>query len=176
MSIRDRARTGGDLLDGQVPAKAGGVPPDGAAAAEREPAAPGVPEVSGPRDTFPRRTLVFLSQRTALQVLWLGLLLGVWIELITVWMRFGVGLQSTRDTAMIAPFTFGLRIHHGYIGVLLILAAAPAVLRRIPGLPQLLVVAGVGLAVSDLAHHFLVLWPITGSPQFHLVYPQPAVP
>lgn len=34
-------------------------------------------------------------------------------------------------------------------------------------------VVGVGLLSSDLIHHFLVLWPMTGSPDFDLVYPAP---
>jgi hypothetical protein len=27
------------------------------------------------------------------------------------------------------------------------------------------------LIFSDLAHHFIVLWPITGSPEFDIIYP-----
>ena len=30
---------------------------------------------------------------------------------------------------------------------------------------------GLAMIVSDLMHHFLVLWPITGDPKFDLVYP-----
>jgi hypothetical protein len=33
-----------------------------------------------------------------------------------------------------------------------------------------LLVFGSALLFSDLAHHFLVLWPTTGSPQFDLFY------
>ena len=32
-------------------------------------------------------------------------------------------------------------------------------------------ILAIGLVVSDLVHHFLVLWPLTGSPQFDLFYP-----
>lgn len=32
-------------------------------------------------------------------------------------------------------------------------------------------VIGLGLFFSDMIHHFLVLWPIVGSPQFDLTYP-----
>ena len=35
-----------------------------------------------------------------------------------------------------------------------------------------LIVIGIALALSDAVHHFLVLWPIVGSPQFDLVYPR----
>lgn len=30
---------------------------------------------------------------------------------------------------------------------------------------------GLGLFFSDLIHHFLVLWPVVGSPQFDVFYP-----
>lgn len=30
---------------------------------------------------------------------------------------------------------------------------------------------GAALILSDLAHHFLVLWPIAGDPHFDWVYP-----
>jgi len=32
-------------------------------------------------------------------------------------------------------------------------------------------VMGLSLFLSDVIHHFLVLWPIVGDPEFHLVYP-----
>ncbi|MFH1468454.1 MAG: hypothetical protein ABIO70_28955 [Pseudomonadota bacterium] len=98
-----------------------------------------------------------------------GLALAVAMEAVTCLFRFGLGLQATRDTGFLARLTFGLRIHHGYVGLLLILLAA---LR--PGLwRNLALIVGVGMLVSDLIHHFLVLWPITGSPQFDLTYPDP---
>jgi hypothetical protein len=34
-----------------------------------------------------------------------------------------------------------------------------------------LLVAGAALALSDLVHHFVVLWLVVGDPEFHLVYP-----
>jgi hypothetical protein len=103
------------------------------------------------------------------QVLIAGLGLAVVIEAITVALRFGLRLESTRDTASsIGVLTLGLRVHHGYIGVLLLPLGwcFPA------GLRHLLWIIAIGLIFSDLAHHFLVLWPITGSPQFDFVYPQ----
>ncbi len=98
-----------------------------------------------------------------------GLGLALLIELVTVGFRFGLGMESTRDTGFMARLTFGWRIHHGYVGALL-LALAPGLA---PGrLRGAAVVLGIGLLVSDLVHHFLVLWPITGSPQFDLRYPE----
>jgi hypothetical protein len=95
-----------------------------------------------------------------------GLLLALVIESVTVLLRFGVGLQSSHDTQFLSAFTFGLRVHHGYIGILLIAFACC--------LPDSWKIAawilGIGLVVSDAMHHFLVLWPLTGSPQFDLWY------
>lgn len=100
-----------------------------------------------------------------------GLVLAAVIELVTVFLRFGLGLQSTRDTGFVQHLTLGLRIHHGYVGVVLLLFAWRMQLRW-PGVVNLFLVIGVGLVLSDLAHHFLVLWPITGSPQFDIFYPR----
>ena len=110
----------------------------------------------------------WLSERTNGQTVLLGLGLAAAIEGFTLLMRFGLGLKSTRDTSWLAPFTLGYRIHHGYIGLLLLVIALVV---AAPGWRQLLVAVGVGLIVSDLVHHFLVLWPVTGSPEFHIRYP-----
>ena len=37
-----------------------------------------------------------------------------------------------------------------------------------------MVIVGLALIKSDLIHHFLVLWPITGRHEFDLVYPERA--
>jgi hypothetical protein len=106
------------------------------------------------------------TQTIRATVLW-GLVLAVGLEIFTYLLRFGAGLEATRDTCALAVWTFGLRIHHAYIGVLLLLLAA---LARKGGFLRLLLLLSVGLIVSDLAHHFAVLWPLTGDPQFHLRY------
>ena len=118
------------------------------------------------------------------------------IECICVICRFGYGWTSTDTTAStVGRMTFGLRIHHGYIGVLLVAVAATyGWLRgsaessandltrsdhtqaeelgiRPDDWMRWSLVIGFALIVSDLIHHFLVLWPLTGSPQFDLVYP-----
>jgi len=100
--------------------------------------------------------------------------LTVLVEAVTAALRFGFDLQSTRDTAStIGTITGGLRIHHGYVGVLIILIilAATPLWRRWPRLSRFALIVGTALLLSDLVHHFLVLWPITGSPEFHLFYP-----
>lgn len=96
-----------------------------------------------------------------------GLVAAAVIEGVTLAARFGAGLQSTRDTAFLAKLTFGVRIHHGYLGALLLLALP---LARGKSARGWMIVLGLGLLVSDLVHHFLVLWPVTGSPQFDLFY------
>jgi hypothetical protein len=111
------------------------------------------------------------SQLTTGKVIFFGVVLAVALEALTVWMRFGLGLQSTRDTGLIGLFTFGLRIHHGYLGILLGVFAAWWFKERDP-LGNICWMIAIALFMSDAFHHFLVLWPVTGSPQFHLVYPR----
>ncbi len=95
----------------------------------------------------------------------------VLLETATCVLRFGLHLQSGRDTAfLLKRLTGGIRIHHGYIGLLLIAAAAwmpPKHRNR----TFWLLVLGQALLYSDLIHHFVVLWLVTGSPQFDLLYP-----
>ena len=94
-------------------------------------------------------------------------LLTLLFEAITLAFRFGLGMQATRDTKWISRFTLGLRIHHGYWGLALI---AISLVTK----PQSDLLRNIGwaLVLSDLIHHFLVLWPLTGSPEFHLTYPR----
>ncbi len=101
----------------------------------------------------------------------LTLALTAIIEGLTCLFRFGFRLESTRDTASwVAPLTFGIRIHHGYVGVLLCLASW-LLIRREPARRATLI-CGAALALSDLIHHFVVLWLVTGDPQFDLFYPR----
>lgn len=90
------------------------------------------------------------------------------IEAVTCLFRFGLRLEAARDTSFLAPFTFGLRIHHGYIGLamLAISALLPA------GSPwrRRSVRLGGALLASDLVHHFAVLWLVRGDPEFFLTY------
>src|SRR5688572_26748844 len=104
--------------------------------------------------------------------LWISILvLTAVLELLTLALRFGMRLESTRDTAStIGRVTLGLRIHHGYCGAVLILVAW-GLSQTHPRLSRASYIAGWSLLLSDAIHHFLVLWPITGSPQFDLFYP-----
>ena len=106
-----------------------------------------------------------------------GIVLGIVIEVFTSLMRFYFGLESTNDTAVIGEFTGGIRIHHGYIGVLLMFCAAFNIQRtnswsaKIFKLWHWFFIIGTGLVISDFVHHFIVLQLAVGRPQFDLVYP-----
>ena len=113
----------------------------------------------------------WLNPKTAKEILWVSFSSTVIIELVTLLVRFGLDVEATRDTATtIGQLTRGVRIHHGYIGVALIVVY---LLRRRPKTPLFtwILVLGLALLFSDAIHHFLVLWPLTGDPMFHLVYP-----
>jgi hypothetical protein len=104
-------------------------------------------------------------------IVW-SLALAAVIEAITAALRFGFDLSATAATAdTVGALTGGIRIHHGYIGILLLIGSRLFAKPR-PRLCQLLLIAGAALLVSDLVHHFLILWPLVGSPQFDLVYPR----
>ena len=99
--------------------------------------------------------------------IWLVAIGTVVIEMICLILRFAFGLESTRDTAStIGVMTLGLRIHHGYVGAVMIVLG----LFLLPRWNRAAIILGSALLASDLIHHFLVLWPITGSPQFDLFY------
>jgi len=90
------------------------------------------------------------------------------IEAVTVFFRFGLGKESTKDTAFLKHLTFGYRIHHGYIGLLAVTLLP--FLNMSGRTKNILIILGWSLVLSDLIHHFLVLWPVTGSPQFDFKY------
>jgi len=105
------------------------------------------------------------------RVIFYSAVLTALIEGLTILLRFGLHLEATRDTAStFGRLSGGIRIHHGYFGLLAVLVAA-AVLRRWPTAGRWILVIGVALVCSDLMHHFLVLWPIVGRTEFYLFYP-----
>jgi hypothetical protein len=112
------------------------------------------------------KVLSYCASLSLWKVLGHGLILAIVLEAITVVLRFGFKLESTRDTTMIGTMTFGLRVHHGYIGLFL----APLAWCFPLGLRHALWIIAIGLIFSDLAHHFIVLWYFTGSPQFDIFY------
>ncbi|MFC1736577.1 hypothetical protein ACFL1X_10710 [Candidatus Hydrogenedentota bacterium] len=107
---------------------------------------------------------------TGKQVTIWSFILTIVIELITVTLRFGFKLESTQTTApTIGVLTHGIRIHHGYFGILIVVIALFC-LKAWPTLSRWMLVAGIALICSDLGHHFVVLWSIAGNPEFDLVY------
>ena len=117
---------------------------------------------------MPKDGRSYLAERTFKYTVILTLL----IEFVCLLLRYGFGLEATHDTAStIGALTFGTRIHHGYIG-LLMLAVYPLTFRLSRNTRSWYLVLGLSLFLSDLIHHFAVLWPIEGSPHFDLVYPK----
>ena len=114
-----------------------------------------------------QRILEYLRSLPTRKAIIAGLVFGVLVEMITCVARFGFHMESTRDTAFLAPFTLGYRIHHGYIGVLILLA-----LFFLSGkaIRNLAIIIGLSLLMSDMVHHFIVLWIFTGSPHFDIHY------
>ena len=98
----------------------------------------------------------------------LGVIFALWYEFFTCVSRFMLHLQSTRDTAFLSNFTFGLRIHHGYIGFAL-MCISPFL--KTSHYKKIMLIAGIMLFLSDLIHHFGVLLPVTGTPGFDFFYP-----
>ena len=111
----------------------------------------------------------YLSKMTRWQTFQVGTFMAFLNELVTCVTRFLFGSKASVHTAFLASFTFGFRIHHGYIGLLFLLIAP---LLRKGGWRRALLIFGIGLLFSDLAHHFAVLWPFTGSPEFFFRYPR----
>jgi hypothetical protein len=121
-------------------------------------------------ETFVMRELRSEKTFSLREVNFQGLIRAAVFEILTCVLRFGFALQSTRDTAFsIGRLTMGMRIHHSYTGI----ACAGLAFwleQRFPKSSFHLLSIGIGLFISDMIHHFLVLWIITGNPQFDLLY------
>ena len=98
------------------------------------------------------------------------MILTVLIEAITLTGRYGFKKQATRDTAFMAKYTFGYRIHHGYLGLVLIIGAFLQGARLPGGGAAWLYIIGFAMLFSDLIHHFIFLRLIEGDPEFHIRY------
>jgi len=101
---------------------------------------------------------------TRTDLLWI-LILTTAFEAFTCLLRFGLGLKATHHLAPLHKRTLNLRIHHSYVGAALTLFALtfPSADPLAPWTLRL----GIALLASDLIHHFLILWPITGRHEFH---------
>lgn len=99
------------------------------------------------------------------------LILTFIIEALTLAFRFGLGLKSTEHTAStVGRLTMGIRIHHGYIGLLLLILLAIIPKLKNSRLANAVFVIGASLAISDVIHH-TILYFVTGSADLDLVYP-----
>jgi len=94
------------------------------------------------------------------------LLLAISIEVVTVFGRFVFKIRTKEILIKIMHYFNWKKIihfHHGFVGLIILIVA------YIYGL-NFWVDVGIGVLISDAIHHFLVLWPIMGSPEFHVIY------
>ena len=102
----------------------------------------------------------------------LTLALAAAIEAVTLFLRFGLGLTAAENAPEFERRLLGgLRIHHGVVGALILVAAA-LMARWSEKWARRAAILGGALLLSDLVHHFLVLWPLTGSHQFDIYFPR----
>jgi hypothetical protein len=92
---------------------------------------------------------------------WCGIVTVV-VEAITIWLRFGRRVEANEFNRS-APLL--LQIHHMFWSLPLFVIAA--LLRNRPLIAAAFVGIGMGLIVSDLAHHFLVLPLTVGNTGWH---------
>lgn len=103
----------------------------------------------------------FLNTRRWVIVLW-TVVSTVLIEALTIYMRFRSG-GSAVEFNKTAPFL--LQIHHMFWSIPLLLVVP--FLRRKPRLSGALLGIALGLIISDLSHHFLVLPLTVGNTGWH---------
>jgi hypothetical protein len=99
------------------------------------------------------------------------LLLTAAIEALTCLLRFGFKLRTVKHTRWFARWTRGVRVHHGYVGALMAAGGTLWLSGPSPWRTWILYV-GAALLLSDLIHHFGVLWPLFGSHEFDFLYPE----
>ena len=98
-----------------------------------------------------------------------AIIVTILIESVTVIGRFCFNFQSQKNTAFMAKYTFGYRIHHGYIGLLLIIIYLIFAKTSWKYIDWVFII-GFALLFSDLIHHFIVLKLTKGSPEFFIKY------
>ncbi|MEK6846875.1 MAG: hypothetical protein AABY16_01775 [Nanoarchaeota archaeon] len=102
---------------------------------------------------------------------WLIIITAVIVEIITIVGRFKFNI-STKNFWVSVMRHFNkkhwVHVHHIFLG--LIISALALILES-----NLALNLGIGIALSDAVHHFLVLWPLVGSPEFHIMYKNKAL-
>lgn len=91
-------------------------------------------------------------------------------EVGTVVVQFLLRWEFRFVARLVGAITRGVRVHHGYLGAAALLAAWLVPLP--PAWRHLALIAGGTLVLTDLLHHTLVLWLLTGAPAFALRYEQ----
>lgn len=95
-----------------------------------------------------------------------GLILAVLFEAVTLVGRFGLGFRVADHREAVVRMTLGLRIHHGYPGLILIAVWLVArLLQTRSSWPGLVGAVGVALVTSDAIHH-VILKLVTGCAEF----------
>jgi hypothetical protein len=102
-----------------------------------------------------------LSTRRSAIILW-TVASTILIEALTIYLRFGRGVNAAEFNKT-APLL--LQIHHMFYSIPLLLAV-PFLWRK-PGLSSALLGIALGLILSDLSHHFLVLPLTVGNTGWH---------
>jgi hypothetical protein len=97
------------------------------------------------------------------------LLLALLVEAVTALLRFGLGMRAADHQHLLRRLTFGIRLHHGYLGLAFLggWAFMSVVPRFRAGFWRSgLLVLGIGLLLSDALHHLVVLKLATGGTEF----------
>ena len=97
---------------------------------------------------------------------WFIIITAVVIEVITIIGRFGFNI-STKSLWVKVMKHYNRRhwvhVHHVFIGLLVV--AIALIVKN-----NLVLNLGLGVIMSDAIHHFIILWPLIGSPEFHIIY------
>lgn len=114
--------------------------------------------------------LAFLASLSTAHVVSVGVVAAIVVEVATLVMRFGFAMKSPTVTHRAARFTRGWRVHHGFVGLAVLLLATALPLP--PPWGNLAWISGIALFLSDAIHHFAVLHPVFGDSEFDLRYPE----
>lgn len=95
-------------------------------------------------------------------VLWWSFACTILTELVTLYLRFGVG-KTAAEFNETAPLL--LQLHHMFWSVPLFMIAAPAWKR--PHVSGAILGIAIGFIASDLLHHFAVLPLLVGNTGWH---------
>jgi hypothetical protein len=96
-------------------------------------------------------------------------LLTLLIEGVTLIFRFVFGVQAAQATSFVSSLSFGLRVHHCYVGA--VVCALAFLFAQGSWLRVWALRLGLALVFSDLLHHFVVMMLIIGHHEFDLFYP-----